>query len=118
MQSKTIHSRQRARTAITQVSRCAYYKVSVGRGRHVCRAGANGSDALVDADKTREIARMLLATQKNMLAINNSRVKVQEELAVANRRIADLGKGLAVLSVLNCTRLNMWRAVTVISLAT
>uniref|UniRef100_A0A383V548 Uncharacterized protein n=1 Tax=Tetradesmus obliquus TaxID=3088 RepID=A0A383V548_TETOB len=33
---------------------------------------------------------MLLTTQKNMLALNNSRVKVQEELAVANRRIADL----------------------------
>lgn len=58
-------------------------------------AGSNGaeksSDKKLDVEKQREIAKMLLTTQKNMLALNNSRVKVQEELAVANRRIADLG---------------------------
>jgi hypothetical protein len=58
-------------------------------------AGGNGAeksaDKKLDVEKQREIAKMLLTTQKNMLALNNSRVKVQEELAVANRRIADLG---------------------------
>jgi hypothetical protein len=58
-------------------------------------AGGNraekSSDKKLDVEKQREIAKMLLTTQKNMLALNNSRVKVQEELAVANRRIADLG---------------------------
>ncbi|KAF6261570.1 hypothetical protein COO60DRAFT_1699761 [Scenedesmus sp. NREL 46B-D3] len=57
-------------------------------------AGGNGaeksSDKKLDVEKQREIAKMLLTTQKNMLALNNSRVKVQEELAVANRRITDL----------------------------
>lgn len=57
-------------------------------------AGGNGVDGKLDAEKQREIAKMLLTTQKNMLALNNSRVKVQEELAVANRRIADLGEGV------------------------
>ncbi|KAF8063656.1 hypothetical protein HT031_003511 [Scenedesmus sp. PABB004] len=52
--------------------------------------GAEGASARVEEHKQREIARMLLTTQKNMLALNNSRVKVQEELAVANRRIQDL----------------------------
>jgi hypothetical protein len=63
-------------------------------------AGANGaeksSDKKLDVEKQREIAKMLLTTQKNMLALNNSRVKVQEELAVANRRIADLGGSVGV----------------------
>lgn len=57
----------------------------------VCKAGGNGVDPKADADKQREVTKMLLATQKNLLLINNSRVKMQEELAVANRKIQDLG---------------------------
>lgn len=56
------------------------------------RASGNGSEnGKASPEKQREVAHMLLQTQKNMLELNNSRVKVQEELASANRRIADLG---------------------------
>lgn len=54
-------------------------------------SSSNEQPAPREGDRQREVARMLLNTQKNMLALNTSRVKVQEELAVANRRIADLG---------------------------
>lgn len=56
----------------------------------VCRAAGNGVDPQADTEKQREVAKMLLATQKNLLLINNSRVKMQEELAIANRKIQDL----------------------------
>lgn len=58
----------------------------------VLRAGGNGAEnGRLTSEKQREIAKILLQTQKNMLELNNSRVKVQEELAMAHRRIADLG---------------------------
>lgn len=58
----------------------------------VARSGGNGAEnGRLTSEKQREIAKILLQTQKNMLELNNSRVKVQEELAVAHRRIADLG---------------------------
>jgi hypothetical protein len=56
------------------------------------QAGSNGAEnGRLTSEKQREIAKILLQTQKNMLELNNSRVKVQEELAMAHRRIADLG---------------------------
>lgn len=61
----------------------------------VCRAGGNGTDPKTDTEKQREVTKMLLATQKNLLLINNSRVKMQEELAIANRKIQDLGANTA-----------------------
>lgn len=60
--------------------------------RVVARSGSNGAEnGRLTSEKQREIAKILLQTQKNMLELNNSRVKVQEELAMAHRRIADLG---------------------------
>lgn len=67
----------------------------------MCKAGANGIDPKADADKQREVAKMLLATQKNLLLINNSRVKMQEELAVANRKIQDLGANSLLTGLLD-----------------
>jgi hypothetical protein len=64
----------------------------VPRAGVVLRAGGNGAEnGRLTSEKQREIAKILLQTQKNMLELNNSRVKVQEELAMAHRRIADLG---------------------------
>ena len=58
----------------------------------VAQSGSNGAEnGRLTSEKQREIAKILLQTQRNMLELNNSRVKVQEELTMAHRRIADLG---------------------------
>jgi len=58
----------------------------------LAQTSSNGAEnGRLTSEKQREIAKILLQTQKNMLELNNSRVKVQEELAMAQRRIADLG---------------------------
>lgn len=74
--------------------------------RVVVRAGSNGAEnGRLTSEKQREIAKILLQTQKNMLELNNSRVKVQEELAMAHRRIADLGACVGSRSV--CGRIRV-----------
>jgi hypothetical protein len=106
MQLHHLHSSSCASSST--VGLCSAAKTRQGRAftSVVVRAGANGAEnGRLTSEKQREIAKILLQTQKNMLELNNSRVKVQEELAMAHRRIADLGACVATLIV--CERIRI-----------
>lgn len=52
--------------------------------------GIGGSEFL--SMDVQQVSQLLMETQKSMLALNSSRVKMAEALSQAQRRIAELGK--------------------------